>query len=105
MFQEYDDNSNGNLPPKTPASTLRRNSIVPVPKRRKRATSPISSIEMGFLEGNRDGGYWRHMGVSKNSGTPKWMVKIMENPIFECFDLGGKTTIFGNIHIDICFGQ
>ncbi len=21
------------------------------------------------------------MGVSKNSGTPKWMVKIMENPI------------------------
>ena len=20
------------------------------------------------------------MGVSKNSGTPKWMVKIMENP-------------------------
>ena len=23
-----------------------------------------------------------HMGVSKNRGTPKWMVKIMENPIF-----------------------
>ncbi len=22
-----------------------------------------------------------HMGVSKNNGTPKWMVKIMENPI------------------------
>ena len=22
-----------------------------------------------------------YMGVSKNSGTPKWMVKIMENPI------------------------
>ena len=22
------------------------------------------------------------MGVSKNRGTPKWMVKIMENPIF-----------------------
>ncbi len=21
------------------------------------------------------------MGVSKNNGTPKWMVKIMENPI------------------------
>ena len=21
------------------------------------------------------------MGVSKNSGTPKWMAKIMENPI------------------------
>ena len=27
------------------------------------------------------------MGVSKNSGTPKWMVKIMENPI-EMDDLG-----------------
>ena len=30
----------------------------------------------------------RHMGVSKNSGTPKWMVKIMENPI-RMDDLGG----------------
>jgi len=25
---------------------------------------------------------WNNMGVSKNKGTPKWMVKIMENPIF-----------------------
>ena len=24
---------------------------------------------------------WYHMDVSKNSGTPKWMVKIMKNPI------------------------
>ena len=31
-------------------------------------------------------------------GTPKWMVKIMENPI-KMDDLGGKPTIFGNIHI------
>ena len=23
---------------------------------------------------------YMHMGVSKNKGTPKWMVKIMENP-------------------------
>ena len=30
------------------------------------------------------------MGVSKNSGTPKWMVKIMENPktLFQMDDLG-----------------
>ena len=28
-----------------------------------------------------------HMGVSKNKGTPKWMVKIMENPI-KMDDLG-----------------
>jgi len=27
------------------------------------------------------------MGVSKNRGTPKWMVKIMENPI-KMDDLG-----------------
>ena len=26
--------------------------------------------------------YILHMGVSKNRDTPKWMVKIMENPIF-----------------------
>ena len=29
-----------------------------------------------------------NIGVSKNSGTPKWMVKIMENPI-KMDDLGG----------------
>ena len=40
----------------------------------------------------------KHMDVSKNRGkTPKWMVKIMENPI-KMDDFGG-TIIFGNIHI------
>ena len=24
--------------------------------------------------------HYSHMGVSKNRGTPKWMVKIVENP-------------------------
>ena len=38
-----------------------------------------------------------HLGVSNNRGTPKWMVKIMENPI-KMDDLGGKPTIFGNTH-------
>ena len=33
------------------------------------------------------------MGVSKNSGTPKWMVKIMENPI-KMDDLVGFPPIF-----------
>ena len=37
------------------------------------------------------------MGVSKNRGPPKWMVKIMENPIQ--MDEFGGTTIFGNIQI------
>ena len=32
--------------------------------------------------------YQPYMGVSKNRGTPKWMVKIMENPI-KIDDLGG----------------
>ena len=31
-----------------------------------------------------------HLGVSKNSGTPKWMVKIMENPMNKWDDLGGN---------------
>ena len=36
---------------------------------------------------------------SKNrGGPPKWMVKIMENP-FKMDDLGGKPTIFENIHM------
>ena len=29
-----------------------------------------------------------HMDVSKNNGTPKWMVKMMENPI-NMDDFGG----------------
>ena len=33
------------------------------------------------------------MGVSKNMGTLKWMVKTMENPI-KMDDLGGKTNYF-----------
>ena len=39
-----------------------------------------------------------YMGVSKNRGTPKWMVyngKPYSNGWFGC------TTIFGNIHIDV----
>ena len=31
--------------------------------------------------------YEEYMDVSKNRGTPKWMVKIMENPI-KMDDLG-----------------
>ena len=38
-----------------------------------------------------------YMDVPKNSGTPKWMVKIKENPI-KMDDLGG-TPIFGTTHI------
>ena len=31
---------------------------------------------------------WLHLGVSKNRGTPKWLIFIMENP-FKMDDLGG----------------
>ena len=41
------------------------------------------------------------MGVSKNRGTPKWMVKIMENPI-KMDDLGGKPPLFLEIPIYRC---
>ena len=44
------------------------------------------------------------MDVSKNSGTPKWMVKIMENPI-KMDDLGGKPPIFGNIQVRFGFSR
>ena len=39
-----------------------------------------------------------YMGVSKNSGTPKWMV-YNGKPYQSMDDLGGKPTIFGNTHI------
>ena len=43
------------------------------------------------------------MGVSKNSGTPKWMVKIMvPNPIKMDASLGQKKTYFWfNTHMEI----
>ena len=47
---------------------------------------------MGELLASGDGKcpvYPRHKGVSKNKGTPKWMVKIMENPT-KMDDLGGN---------------
>ena len=34
------------------------------------------------------------LGVSKHNGTPKWMVKIMENPMSKWDDLGGKPPLF-----------
>jgi len=37
------------------------------------------------------------MGVSKNSGIPKWMVKIMENPI-KMDDLGGNPSKGGTFN-------
>ena len=39
------------------------------------------------------------MGVSKNSCTPKMDGENNGKPYFSMDDLGGKPTIFGNIHI------
>ena len=38
------------------------------------------------------------MGGSKNRGTPKWMVKIMEN-LFKTDDLGGFNPLFSETSI------
>ena len=38
------------------------------------------------------------MGVSKNTGTPKWMVYFMEN-LIRMNDLGGNTPIVGSTPI------
>ena len=46
-----------------------------------------------------------YLGVEPKIGVvfpPKWMVKIMENPI-KMDDLGGFTPIFGNTHLEIFF--
>ena len=41
------------------------------------------------------------MGVSKNRGTPKWMVYFMESPMNKWDDLGGFPPIFGNTQMVI----
>ena len=41
-----------------------------------------------------------YMGVSKNKGTPKWMVKIMENPI-KMDDLGIPSFLETPIYLQI----
>ena len=41
-----------------------------------------------------------NMGVSKNNGTPKWMVKIMENPI-RMDDLGVPLFLETPTYIDL----
>ena len=40
---------------------------------------------------------WKYMGVSKNRGTPKWMVYINTKPYW--IGWFGGTTISGNIHM------
>ena len=79
-----------NVPTKNPYCTL------------KIWKSRLHVVELVFLHRPFFFSSWDlfHLGVSKNrGGPPKWMVKIMENPI-QMDDLGG-TTIFGNIY----FGQ
>ena len=36
--------------------------------------------------------------IGGNTGTPKWMVKIMAKPYEQMDDLRGYPPIFGNIH-------
>ncbi len=41
-----------------------------------------------------------HMGVSKNNATPKWMVKIMENPMNKWMNWGVFPYFWFNTHIN-----
>ena len=49
--------------------------------------------DSGRGDGGTLGNIREHMGVSKNRGTPKWMVKIMENPILGVMFLFLETSI------------
>ena len=42
---------------------------------------------------------YHDLGVSQNSGTPKWMVKIMENPMNKWMIWVVFTPIFGSTHL------
>ena len=46
-----------------------------------------------------------HIGVSKNSGTPKWMVYNGSKPYDKIDNLGGPPLFFGNTYIYIYFGN
>ena len=54
-----------------------------------------------FVEVCRNLLFLIYMGVSKNSGTPKWMVKIMENPMNKWMIWGAHPYFGGNTHMDI----
>ena len=47
----------------------------------------LDGMESGWRVMDLGGGFSFNMGVSKNKSTPKWMVKIMENPV-KMDDLG-----------------
>ena len=85
-------------------------------RRRSTASSsrlgfPIPAISI-FLVETRSGGFGRWTayqlfvqhgypgGCFQNLGTPKWMVKIMENPI-KIDDLGGNTLIFWKHQVNV----
>ena len=53
---------------------------------------------VSFREGNNPMIMWVFPKIGGK--PPKWMVKIMENPI-KMDDLGVKTPIFGNTHVEI----
>ncbi len=55
-----------------------------------RVARKLISLESSLIN-NRE-----YMGVSKNTGTPKWMVYTGSKPYYGWF---GKKTIFGNTHI------
>ena len=71
---------------------------------RQRAT--VRPMDLSWVSGH----FWNQLwispsskqkapfGCSKNNGTPKWMVKIMKNPMNKWM-IWEPTPIFGNIHL------
>ena len=46
----------------------------------------------------------RYMGVSKNRGTPKWMVRIMENPMNKWM-IWGENPLFSETSTWVSYGK
>ncbi len=82
----------------TPFPSFRVQSSPKAPSTQHHA--PSTSESSGKIETQKEQGkllFQSQMGVSKNRGTPKWMVKIMENPIKHGMIWGvKKKPIFGS---------
>ena len=72
--------------------------------RKKWSTQTSGTIFFGEIGNPSKNTITRHRSVSKNNGTPKWVI-YNGKPYFLMDDLGGKPTIFGNTQIKWKFPQ
>ena len=92
----------------TSSTMALRSSALSSEERRKGGSADRQDVMAKECDERRGESYWKPpfaramlslvYGCFQQQGkTPKWMVKIMENPI-KMDDLGGKPTILGNTH-------